>query len=574
MSAHPIPTAALDDRLAFVGTSGSGKTYSAGTAVERLLAAKARTVIVDPLGVWWGLRLLPDGKTPSPWGVVIFGGEHGDLPLNEHAGKIIGETVAGMAESCIVSLDGLGTKTAERRFMLAFLETLYRKATGEPFHIIFDEADLWAPQKASEPTLQNLMEQIVRRGRVKGFIPWLITQRPAVLSKDVLSQADGLVAMKLTASQDRDALGAWIEGQADRAEEKRILARLPQLARGESIVWIPGRGVLAEAAFPIKATFDSSRTPKRGEKRQARELTPIDLGALKDRLATVEQEAKANDPRALKAEIARLQRQMRDAAALAAKAGQVPDPAAIEAAREDGFAAGVEEGLRLASVNFVLGIDDEIAAAKAKVDALAAWRKRITTGGWLSEIGERPKRVASPVPRPAQKPIARPTAIRPAAVAANGTLGAERKPLMTLASAYPGGLTEAQWATIAGFKRTGGTWSTYKSRLRGAGMIEQRGALWHATEAALAVLGDVPPAPTTPEERVAMWKAALGSGPSKILDHLVDAYPDAVSRDELAAAVEMAASGGTFSTYLSRLSGNGLIERSAGALRASEALFS
>jgi len=29
----PIPAAALDDRLAFVGTSGSGKTYAAGTAI-------------------------------------------------------------------------------------------------------------------------------------------------------------------------------------------------------------------------------------------------------------------------------------------------------------------------------------------------------------------------------------------------------------------------------------------------------------------------------------------------------------------------------------------------------------
>ncbi len=48
---YPIPSAALDDRLAFVGTSGSGKTYAAGTAVERLLAATAKVVIVDPLDV-------------------------------------------------------------------------------------------------------------------------------------------------------------------------------------------------------------------------------------------------------------------------------------------------------------------------------------------------------------------------------------------------------------------------------------------------------------------------------------------------------------------------------------------
>jgi hypothetical protein len=37
MSAHPIPAAALDDRLGFLRTSGSGKTFNAGTAVEILL---------------------------------------------------------------------------------------------------------------------------------------------------------------------------------------------------------------------------------------------------------------------------------------------------------------------------------------------------------------------------------------------------------------------------------------------------------------------------------------------------------------------------------------------------------
>ena len=51
-----------------------------------------------------------------------------------------------------------------------------------------------------------------------------------MLHKDVLSQADILVSMKLTASQDRDAAGRWIEGQADRAE---------------GWVWAPGDGVLA-----------------------------------------------------------------------------------------------------------------------------------------------------------------------------------------------------------------------------------------------------------------------------------------------------------------------------------------
>src|SRR3954453_11888035 len=46
-----LPTAALDDRIAIVGTAGSGKTYTAKGFVERLLDAGARVTIVDPLGV-------------------------------------------------------------------------------------------------------------------------------------------------------------------------------------------------------------------------------------------------------------------------------------------------------------------------------------------------------------------------------------------------------------------------------------------------------------------------------------------------------------------------------------------
>ena len=76
----------------------------------------------------------------------------------------------------------------------------------------------------------------MRHGRVRGLAPWLITQRPAVLHKDVLSQADALVSMKLTSAQDRAAVGRWLEGQADRAEGRRILAALPGLRQGEG--WV------------------------------------------------------------------------------------------------------------------------------------------------------------------------------------------------------------------------------------------------------------------------------------------------------------------------------------------------
>ena len=56
-----LPADALDERIAIVGTAGSGKTYAAKGFVERLLEAGARVAVVDPLGVWWGLRANADG---------------------------------------------------------------------------------------------------------------------------------------------------------------------------------------------------------------------------------------------------------------------------------------------------------------------------------------------------------------------------------------------------------------------------------------------------------------------------------------------------------------------------------
>jgi uncharacterized protein len=312
--ADVLPLAALDERVAIVGTSGAGKTYAAKSWVERLLAAGVRVCVVDPLGVWWGLRAGADGATPG-YPVVVFGGRHADIKLDESMGAALGHLVGMRHLACVVDLSELGSSASRRRFMTAFAETVY-EANTEPLHLVFDEADLWAPQRPlpEANTLLGRIEEIVRRGRVRGFIPWLITQRPAVVHKDVLSQADILVAMKLTSSQDRDAVGGWIEGQADRAEGKRILADLPRLSRGEGYIWAPSDGVLARVAFPLIRTYDSSRTPKRGERvATPRTLAEVDLSAITAALGTAAASGTNEDVSAAvssRLELARLRQQL------------------------------------------------------------------------------------------------------------------------------------------------------------------------------------------------------------------------------------------------------------------------
>jgi DNA helicase HerA-like ATPase len=180
------------------------------------------------------------------------------------------------------------TMGARVRFMTGFLDELYR-ANRQPLTLVIDEADLFAPQRAlpDQTVMLSRMEQICRRGRVRGFRPWLISQRPAELHKSVLSQANTLIAMQLTAPQDRDAIGAWIEGQADRDEGKKVLADLPKLKKGEGWVWSPSHDVLKRAKFPRIKTFDSSRTPEEGEAAAPVALADVDLSrdpqAVRDR---------------------------------------------------------------------------------------------------------------------------------------------------------------------------------------------------------------------------------------------------------------------------------------------------
>ncbi len=288
-----LPASVLEERLAIVGTSGSGKTYAAKGLVERLIDRGARVCVVDPLGVWWGLRLCSDGLSPAPGPVVVFGGRHADVALAPGQGAALGRLVASHALACVVDVSDLGSAVARRAFVTAFTEALHQ-ANTEPLHLVLDEADLWAPQRVALDgyDLLGRIEEIVRRGRVRGFVPWLITQRPAVLHKDVLSQADVLVSMKLTSSQDRAAIGRWIEGQADRAEGARILAGLPRLCRGEGWVWAPSDGVLARVAFPGIRSLDSSGAPPRREHAQAPgPRPPVDVAALADALARGEEAA-------------------------------------------------------------------------------------------------------------------------------------------------------------------------------------------------------------------------------------------------------------------------------------------
>ena len=70
-----------------------------------------------------------------------------------------------------------------------------------------------------------------------------------------------------------------------------------------------------------------------------------------------------------------------------------------------------------------------------------------------------------------------------------------------------------------------------------------------------------------------MWKRNLKSGAGRMLQAVVDSHPRPLSREMLAEASGFEVSGGTFSTYLSILRRNHLVEVRGDEIVAADVLF-
>jgi len=124
-----LPVEAVTETFAILAKRGAGKTYTAAVLVEEMMSAGLPVVIIDPVGVWWGLRSSADG-TAEGLPVVIFGGDHADLPLAETTGELLADLVVDEPVPAVLDLSTL-SKSAARRFMTD-LPNVSTTGTGTP----------------------------------------------------------------------------------------------------------------------------------------------------------------------------------------------------------------------------------------------------------------------------------------------------------------------------------------------------------------------------------------------------------------------------------------------------------
>lgn len=541
-----LPIKAVTETFSAIGRRGAGKSYLATMIAEQMLDAKAQVIAIDPVGIWWGLRVGADGRSKGKE-IFVIGGEHGDVPIVPEAGRRIAQLVVEKNISAVIDVSGFRLGE-HKRFAADFAEEFFhlKKTRKSPVHVFIEEAQTLIPQRvgADEARMVGAFERIVRLGRNYGIGCTLVTQRPQSVNKEVLSQVECLFVLQITGLHERKALEGWVQ---EKDADRKLVGELPSLSRGEGYVWSPSFLRLYQRVhFSKKKTFDASATPEVGKETKAASISAVDVEKLKKDMADVVEKAEQDNPAALRRKIQELKR-----------------------AKPQVDSKDIDKSIAQA----VLKKEREFAVEKRELERQIAERDKK-----LSQISKILGQEISPKPlitkphfrtiEPLVNRNIQVTNLAPSEFESEIKItGGALRMLKVLASRYPTKLTKSQLATFSKLKSSSGTYGTYLSLLRGQGLIEDDGELFMATEKGIEYCGESPDAPQTPEEVIEMWRNNINGGARRMFDILVEIQPDSTTKEELAIQANLEPTSGTFGTYLSILSSNGLIERKGDMIR-------
>jgi hypothetical protein len=113
-----FPFEVVTQSIGIVAARGSGKTYLTQVMAEEFLLAGLPFVVIDPVGVYWGLRSPGEGGEIG-LDVYILGGEHGDMPLDPGAGKAVARWIVDYRHPAVLDISVM--RKAEQRTFVADL---------------------------------------------------------------------------------------------------------------------------------------------------------------------------------------------------------------------------------------------------------------------------------------------------------------------------------------------------------------------------------------------------------------------------------------------------------------------
>lgn len=570
----------IETRLLLQAGSGGGKSWALRRILEQT-ASQVQQIVIDPEGEFATLREKFDYLVCAP--------RDADAVANPGTASVLARRVLEAGVSAIIDIYEL--KAHERTlFVRRFLDSLMAapKALWHPLMVVIDEAQLFCPQNGSAESAAAVID-LSTRGRKRGMCAILATLRLSKLHKDaaaeMLNKLIGRTGLDVDVRRAADELGF---------SAKEAVARLRELEPGDFFVFGPA---FTRAVTEVRVGAVQTTHPKVGER--LLRAPPPPTAKIREslaKLADLQKEAvlEAQTIDEMKAENARLRREATLAKKQAQQAG-APEAEVLKrvaAAVKEAHAAAVEETRDLnAQLHLARKPDprhlrnaqilEKIAALMSQHEGESANTQPAKPTYARPEI-----EVRSPQVRKPALPIA---AVQRLSRIANGSgigsgnesasidlTNSQQRIVDALAQLEAYGIEEADRAMVAahsGVPVTSGGFKNNLGRLRTLELIYYPAAglcalTFHGRSLAAT------PKPLTLDDLHGSWLNILPDSQARLLKAALEAYPEALSREDLAELVGVPLTSGGYKNNLGRLRTLGAIEYpSAGQVRAAAILF-
>lgn len=602
----------IANRILWEGDSGSGKSHGMVGMIEET-DDLAQRIIIDPEGEYFPLKdnfqfLLIGKKTEHVKPNV-------ELNLNDvYVDKLIQKLIVHSIDAIIDLSESPGEATHFLKiFQIAVFK--YAKLMKRPLLIFVDEGQIFAPEKGqgSEESLKA-MKELAKRGRKRGIGLICGTQAIADFSKDVVRQLRTRFIGNCTYDNDVKAAAHFLGFGKNREPELRELADSTK-----HHFFVAGKAITIEGKKPtsvikIEANenktklydFDFDKNIKLKEK---------DAEVMKDLAANFSDipqliDEELNEKETLQKNNFELKKQvmeLKNKTIVLERQQPKVDPKAIEKAYSGGYGKALKhsesqygttikayeiyiQGLKRNASNIqkvIMGIDVK---AKTSKDFELILQTKPTLPEIVIPKFETPKSpliplVASKIThmtsskntKSASPPLVVPAPGIGIAVNENTELsGPEARIIRALLSLPDGKGTRIQVSFTAGYTASkGGGFLNPLGALRTMRLLEYQGSTdLIATQAAKEKFPDVEPLLLDQEALHKFWFDKLPGPEHRILTPIVAAYPEQISREEVAgAAGYMSFTGGGFLNPLGKLRSLGLIEYIGQDVKATAELF-
>jgi hypothetical protein len=238
----------LTGRGAIFGKSGSGKSNTATVVVEELLAEGLPLLIVDQDGEYYGLS--------EEYDMLHVGA---DANCDRIIGVDDAEAVADIAlednTPVILDVSGYMEEETAQEIVHVVLRRLFRRENDlkKPFLVLVEEIHEFVPEQGGHGELGEMLIRVAKRGRKRGLGICGISQRPASVSKNFITQCDWIVWHRLTWDNDTKVVGRILGSDYE--------DRITELSDGEAYVMTDWAEDLRRIKFRLKRVHGGGGTP-------------------------------------------------------------------------------------------------------------------------------------------------------------------------------------------------------------------------------------------------------------------------------------------------------------------------